>query len=662
MQVNTHNKTTKENPFYRMGASLGLLQNVSKLTDKPSRPVVTNYLNEAWKECKDNLVKRQMFFSVVFSFGDITNREHNLLKKKGIKDSQGGAGLRRVFLFCLEWMHNVVPEQFYRFLPIYGEYYNLGAATLFNRLWTDRYKGTITDTHKIAVDVERLTTFIADTLKDKNTSDNELRLWAKWLWTIPGGKRKRKFAVTEKGLNSVKKKYGAEHKVGDVITRVSEKQKETIEKDRFAIKCIDSLSKKMGWQVTEFGKNIQYTGYRGFRSKYMVETEAVMFSTGKIRSLDQVQLLSWFDQLPGGARHRVQRRIVEKNGNVLTVKNKWTTSKGLNIGQVYLDWMKGKEEAQQAMRNLTVADKEKLAKENPDKLKTMQRAAKINVGGESLIDALVAMFSGVSTEGEANLKAHSLMDLMKLLVPVLIAADISGSTSGRPVTYKGVSFTPQGFIKLLTTVFLMKNPDPELAEMFIRFDDRADIIAAGQPSMEGASGNRFMATSMQPVDVLVDKTKDFVWNFNSVAKWILSRGSTHFDVIADELKKWVDAGGGTFRSTRIDMINKYPVFLCLSDGDMNRGTPKETITTFQSKMRQWFGWDGVVVIWDVQQTEDARGKFADLTNVIHYIGFNPGMVTQIFTNLHDLDIIDIYTVLETFYKMDRYQPVRDLVM
>jgi len=658
----THSKK-QGNPYFGMAKTLGMLQNVTKMVDKPSKSAVFSYLNEAWKECKDALEKRQLFFSCVFSFGDITNREHNLFRRKALKDvDQGGSALRRVFLHCLEWMHTYVPDQFYRFLPIYGEYYNLGASTMFHLLWTDRYKGTVIDTFKIDVNVDRLTTFIADTLKSRNTSENEMRLWAKWLWHIPSAKRKRKFVVTERGLNSVKKKYNNDAKVGDVVTRVSEKQKETIEKDRFVLRCIESLSVKMGWEIATYGTNKQYIGYRKFRSQYLVDTEAVMFSTGKIKALDKTQLLTWLDSLPGGARHRVQRRVVEKSDKgVLTPKSKWVTTKGLNIGEVYIEWMKSKEIAQQTMRNMSKEEKEKLAKENPNELKKMEKAAKVNTGGETMIDILLQMFTPSSTVAEANLKAHTLLENMKLLVPVLIAADISGSTSGHPVNYKGVQFTPAAFIKLLTTVFLLKNPNEELADMFIRFDDTADIITPGVKT-DAAAQNRFMATHAKEVDVLTDKKADFVTNFNSVAKWIISRGSTHFNVIADALKVWVDAGGDTWRQTRIEMIQKYPVFLCISDGDLNDGTPAQTILDFQSKMRQWFGWEGVVVIWDVQVGRRQQSQFSGLTNVIHYLGFNPGAVTQIFTNLHDLDIIDIYTVLETMQRTNRYQPVRELVI
>lgn len=661
-QTITHKKTN-ENPFFHMGATLDMLQNVSKLTDKPSKSLVAQYLSNAWKECKDALDKRQMFFSIVFSLGDITDRQHNVFRKKGIKDPLGGGkGLRKVFLYCLEWMHNNCRDQFYRFLPLYGEYYNLGAATMFDILWTDRWKGTVTERFKLNVDVEILTEFIASVLKDRNTSDNELALWAKWLWHIPSGKRRRKFVVTDKGLKSVHKRFNTDAKVGDVVARTGDKQAVTLEKDKFVISCIEALSIKMGWEVKKHAGNTQYIGYRAFRTRFMVESEARMFSQGAIRNLDQVQLLAWFDQLPGGARHRVQRRIVDKakTGNTLTPKTKWMTNKGLNIGQVYIEWLNGKEQAQKTLRSLSVEDKTALAKEDPNKLKQMEKAAKVNIGGESLIDTVANMFNRSGTTQEANLKAEMLLKNVKLEVPVLICADISYSMLSHPITYKGTSFTPNALAKLLTTVFLLKNPDPELAEMFIRFDDKAEVIADGTEGIVNGR-NRFMSKDTTLVNKLIDRSADFVTNFNSVSKWVIGRGSTHFNVVANHLKAWVDEGG-EFKQLRIEMINKYAVFLILTDGAFNsHEVPAQTLLDFQAKMRQWFGWEGVIVIWDVNNDAPKTSQFKNLSNVIHYIGFDASMVTQIFTNLHDLDIIDIYTVLESYHKSNRYQPVRELV-
>ena len=649
-----------DNPFFGLRASLLMMQEVSKISNSTNKAVVTNLLNNAWKECKESLDKRQLFFSLLFSFGDISNREHNIFQKKGIsKPDAGGSGQRKAFLYCLEWLHANVPEQFYRFLPLYGEYYNLASMRLYE-LHTDRWKGTVTDTYHIPVDVDRFTDYIASVLKDPKTPENEIKLWAKWLWHIPSNTRTRKFIVTEKGLASVKKKHNSDAKVGEVIVRTGVKQSATVEKDKFAFKCINALCEKMGWTVRKLSTNTEYIGYRAFRSKYIAENEAVLFSTGGIRKYDEVQLLQWFDQLPSGARYRVQRRLVTKEGDTLSVKDKWINEKGANIGTIYLKWLNGKEEAQKAIRALSDEDKAKMQKEAPGQLKGLERAAKVHVGGESLVDAFVAMFKAASTTQEANLKAHSLLAKMKLEVPVLVCVDISGSMVGSPVTINGVSFTPNAFAKLLTTTFLLKNPDPELGDMFIRFDDRAEVIANDQMA-EGSGTNRFMQTASTKVQNLIDRKADFVTNFNSVSKYIIGRNGTHFNVVADHLKLWVDAGG-EFKSMRIEMINKYPVFLVISDSAFNsHEVPVQTVIDFQSKMRQWFGWEGVVVILDVS-TGTQSNKFDGVQNVIHYSSFNPSVLNQVFTNIHNLDVIDVYSSLQALHRSNRYQPVQDLVV
>lgn len=94
----------------------------------------------------------------------------------------------------------------------------------------------------------------------------------------------------------------------------------------------------------------------------------------------------------------------------------------------------------------------------------------------------------------------------------------------------------------------------------------------------------------------------------------------------------------------------------------SHSVPSQTISDFKSKMRQWFGWEGVVVIWDVNMSVNQKSHFEGLPNVIHYIGFNAGIVNQIFCNLHDLDIIDVYTSLQTIQRSNRYQPVQELVI
>ena len=70
-----------ENPFYGLKECLNIFQGHS----------ITPYLlDKAYAEVKEDKVKREMFYSLLFSIGDITNREHNIFHGKKV-DSGGQA-------------------------------------------------------------------------------------------------------------------------------------------------------------------------------------------------------------------------------------------------------------------------------------------------------------------------------------------------------------------------------------------------------------------------------------------------------------------------------------------------------------------------------------------------------------------------------------------
>ncbi len=660
--VSQGTKKLVTNPFYKMVGTLTMLQQCSKMTDNPSKSVVVGLLNNAWKECEGDITKRKMFFSVLFSLGDISNREHNIFKKRKMKKvDSGGSSLRKVFLYALEWLHNNVAEQFYSFLPIVGEYYNLGANTMYHLLWTDRWKGTITEVYKVNVDADRLTDYITSVLRSVHTSETELKLWAKWLWHIPtSNSRTRRITVTEKGLKSMRK-YEANCKVGDVIVRQAPKQRETNEKDKTTLECIQMLSDKMGWAVRKYAHNIKFEGYKNFRKSLLADTEAAMFSSQNIRLLDKIQLLEWFDKLPSGARYNVQRRLfnLDKSGSLVS-KDRWITEKGLNIANVYSEWLKLKETAQKELRELSIEDKVEMAKKTPDVLKSMEKAAKVNTAGDTILDVIASLLGGGSKQS-LDLAAQSIMDKVVCKVPILVTVDNSGSMKGKSLTHKGVSFSASEIASIAATTFLLKNPDVELQDIIIRFDSTASVIAKGNPTEH--KGQRFMSTTTKNVEWVTDQKKSFLENYQNVSSLIPNTGgATYFNKVATELKRWVDEIP-EYSSQRIDMIQRYQVFLVISDGDMNSSNnPNQSMLEFQSSMRQWFGWEGVVVVWDVKKQSEERSKFDDMENVMYYGGCNPSILNQIFTNIDECSIIDVYTPLESLYNSNRYSPVRELVL
>lgn len=654
-------KAVAENPFYGMRATLNMAQQLPKLGDNSTAGQINSYLDAAWAECKGSKEKRELFFILIFSIGDIQNREHNIFRKKGIKDVDGGGvSARKAFAHCLQWIVSRVPNQFYSLLPVIGEYYNLDGM-MFYEIKTDRYKGNVKEVLKLEVDMDKVTDYIASVLLNPKTSENDKKLWAKWLWHVPTTKRQKKFVVTEIGLKSVRRKYGNHYNVGDVVKGTRQKQSATQGKDNWTLNNIHLLSKKMNWEVVKYAHNVNYVGYKAFKKQYLADSEATMFSSHKIKDLDKQELLNWFDQLPSGARFRTQTRLLEKDGSTLKPRDKWINKQGLNIGTIYLEWMKSKEKAQEALRSLSTEQKEKLAKEDSKELKKMEKAAKVNTGAETMLDIVSNFFKAVYSSKEVDLIADQLLRMMNLEVPVLVIADISGSMGSASVVHKDVRFTAQRMAQLLVTIFLLKNPDQELQQMFIRFDSDSEVITTGE-STTASGNNRFMATRQTVVRQLVDSTKPFSWNYNNIGQYVIARGSTRFDTVAIRLKEWVDSDPNT-KSIKIEQINKYPVFLVASDGDMNNMyNAAQSVAQFQMQMRQWFGWEGVVVIWDCKEaSRHDENKFEGLENVIYYGGVNTSIVNTIFKNIHDLDIVDVYTPLKSMHLSNRYAPVKELV-
>lgn len=656
-------KMTKvsENPFFKMGSTLSLFQQGNKLSDTSTKQEVYRYLDAAWSECSTSKESRELFFILLFSLGDVANREHNIFRKRGTKvDSNGGQSKRRVFALCLEWMAEKVPHQFYAFMPIIGEYYNLDGLMLYE-LKTDRWKGNLTEVIRIPVDPNIVTTYIAGVLKNPHTTENEKLLWARWLPHVPIHKyRMRTYKVTEKNIKAFQKGGHADIKVDDVIKVKKDKKSHTLEKDSWTHNFIKLLCEKMAWKIAKKDKGSNYIDYRAFRTKYLANTEAVLFSTGKIREFDKTQFFEWMDKLPSGARFRVACRVVskDKSGN-LTPKIKWTLRTNENLGDMYIAWVASKQEAQTQLASLSVEQKATMA---PTELKQLEKAAKVNVAGDTMIDLIADMATGRLSVNEMNIKAHALLEKIKMRVPVLIVNDISGSMSSASVIHKNAMFTASGMSKLATTIFLLKNPDADAGQFFVRFDTVAEVIVSGQQA-EKAGNNRFMANKSSTVDWLVDKTKTFYDNWTNVSKYLIARGGTGLDSVATGLKQWVDQEAA-FKSQRIEMINKYPVLLVISDGDLNsHGGALQSFQAFQSEMRHYFGWEGVVVIWDVKAPTHTDGKkFEGAPNLMYFGGTNMGIVDQIFNNIDDLDVIDVYLPLKTLHNSDRYVPVKELVL
>ena len=122
------------NPFYGMRNCLTLMQKSNCVLNE-------GLLNAAYNECKTK-EQKEMFYSLLFSIGDITARQHNIFK--GIKRDSGGNANREGFATIIEWMWKFQNKQFLRFLNkgLFEEY------TCLDHLLKNRVQ-TIKNTNKV---------------------------------------------------------------------------------------------------------------------------------------------------------------------------------------------------------------------------------------------------------------------------------------------------------------------------------------------------------------------------------------------------------------------------------------------------------------------------------------------------------------------------------
>lgn len=648
-------KTTKENPFYGKRSLLDMAQSLNKMTDSATKNQVFSLLDSSWKDCSDRLTK-ELFFVLMFSFGDVANREHNVFVRtygKG-KVEAGGNSLRKVFIYCLEWLVKNQPDQFYAFLPIIGEYTNL-ENPFYYQVRTDRKTGKIKEVLSVvptepkarAVFIDKVAGYFADIIRDVRTTDVQHQLMSKFIPKPKFSKRTR--VVVQKNGESKRVKYGM--------------QKETMQKELFEKEFATALSEKLKWEVVEYKSNTRFIGLEQYKAKHNRTSEAYMFSSKAVLGLDKDQFHKWLDVLPSGARYRVQRRLFDIKDGKMCSTEKWKGKYG-DLSQFYSEWLDQKEKASAVARVLETKEKQtgSLTDEEKATLKVAQKAAKVNTGAETLIDNIADVFKYQQSKKEFDVKLDTMLRKIDVKVPVLVIADVSGSMTHNPVTHKGVTIYPRDMARMAATLFLMKNPDSNLQDMMITFDDRANIITKKSTQVVGGQ-NRFMAASTKVVDELVDTTKGFSHNYDTIGQYINAGGSTNISSVPTALKQWVDAGGAE-SEMRKEQINQYPVWLVISDGDINNASnATASVQDFMHKMRQWFGWSGVLVIWDVKNpnSSNEKSKFENIENVIHYGSFNVNTVTQVFQNIDDLDVIDVYQPLLSMHRSNRYELVKELV-
>jgi hypothetical protein len=596
---------SNNNPFY------GLRNCLNLLNAGANGRVEYMQLDNCWEEVKDNKEHREMFFSLLFSIGDITARQHNIFK--GIKKDTGGNANREAFYTVFLWLKDRDKKQFIEFLNagLFNEY------VCFDNLFRSRVQSTrqgkVVRVYDIFADewyVEELLKYVYKVINGNNPFDKFLV--AKFL-TIPRLSKRSKHA-----------------KMLPDTLRVMQ------HKANFLAK----LSELMHWEYVYEGNYANFKGYREWRKQYNQELESVLFSSGKIKEFDRDSFISWLDKLPASARFRVRNRVFFSK-----------TSDELKYPQLkewYEAWEEYKETKQEEQRILEEKVRQGNAtEEDKVKLDKVKKEAKVTTGATNFKE----LYESIARHNVDALKVESFVqNKVNLPYNSLVIIDDSGSMTGKP-------FNIATFI---AAVCLYKNPDDDgrnLIGMFNTSSHWHSFIDSKATSPNRILRSQIASAIHKP---LVDPTKSFLDNFREIESFlesIFQGGCTNISSIPEGLRSACE------RYPQIlDSLKSYPVWTIISDGEWNNlRSPEASMNDFMRKCEQYFGFKPFIVAIDATQGWGWRNtgleRFSGIDNFM-YIPANPVQIEQFLTNFKDMDIFDAYTPLQSLYRSNRYELVR----
>lgn len=596
---------SNNNPFY------GLRNCLNLLNAGANGRVEYTQLDNCWEEVKDNKEYREMFFSLLFSIGDITARQHNIFK--GVKKDTGGNANREAFYTIFLWLKDRNKKQFIKFLNagLFNEY------VCFDNLFRSRVQSTrngkVVKVYDIFADewyVEELLRYVYKVIGGNNPFDKFLV--AKFL-TIPRLSKRSKHA-----------------KMLPSTLRVMQ------HKANFLAK----LSELMHWEYVYEGNYANFKGYREWRKQYNQELESVLFSSGKIREFGKDSFINWLDKLPASARFRVRNRVFfSKNSDKL----KYPQLKGW-----YEAWEEYKETKQEEQRILEEKVRQGSAtEEDKVKLDKVKKEAKVTTGATNFKE----LYDSIACHNVDALKVESFVqNKVNLPYNSLVIIDDSGSMSGRP-------FNIATFI---AAVCLYKNPDDDGRNLIGMFN--TDSHWHSFIDSKATSPNRILRSQIASAihKPLVDPTKSFLDNFKEIESFLESifhGGCTNISSIPEGLRSACE------RYPQIlDSLKSYPVWTIISDGEWNNlNSPEACMNDFMRKCENYFGFKPFVVAIDATQGWGWRNtgleRFNGIDNFM-YIPANPTQIEQFLTNFKDMDIFDVYTPLQSLHRSNRYELVR----
>ena len=600
IQVELNKKS--ENPFY--GCS-----NCLKLIEQSGTIINEFHLNSAWTEVSKDIEKKKMFFSLLFSIGDITNRQHNIFKGKKIDG--GGNASRENFEAIVKWLWKTDKNQFIKFLnaQLFNEY------TSFDILLKNRIK---TKGSKV------LQTFSA--FEDKEYKKALLN----YIYSVINGTNPFNKMLVAKFLTipRTSKRQGHKKMLPETLKIMREKKA-----------FLEDLSKMFGWEI-EYLK-----GYREWRKQYNGELESVLFTTGKINEFTKDEFLKWFDKLPAQARFRVKNRILYSMKPEEVEGGAQNGFKWAKFQPWLKEWETFKENKQQEQRILEEKVRQGQASdEDKIKLQKVKKEAKVTTGAINFNE----LYQSICRGNIDKLKLESfIQNKVNLPYNSLVIIDDSGSMSGAPFE----------FAKFMASVCLVKNPDDDarnLIGFFNNYSHWHSFIDSTSSRRNSLLRTQIAQTNHKP---LVDPKLSFYDNYKRISSFcdaVYQGGGTRLNSIPKGLEFIINEN-----PDMLDTLKEYPVWTICSDGDLNNSwNGRSSMLEFQNDCRRILGFVPFVVMIEIYRYgQPSINHFEGIENMI-YIPGNPAQIEQFLTNFKDMDIFDVYTPLLSLYRSNRYELVR----
>lgn len=612
------------NPFYGEKELL----HINSLSGSKNIREIKQTLQSVWNVAKLDRTKRQLFHTICFNIGSITNRQHNIYGNHKVDD--GGESSNEFWLEYLNFLLDNDQDQFIKFIPIIIQF--VGDRELANyQVRTKKGSKDISGTSGLLKKMQSIpkvwNAYIEVKAADVASSNPFTRHQTAKFMHIP------RYSSRQKVNRKTGEKDGRRALQGA-----------TVDKMRCYEKFVTDMSAKCGWEIKTDDKNKvkNFIGFKKFKRQYQDDMVDYLFSTKTVLSKDETQFKDLLNKLPSGARDKVKLLIK-------TADNKIKKPEYANLVKWFLEWDDFKKQKQQEVRDMTEKGRETtLSDEEMAALEKLKKQAKVTTGANTLFTEIESLIKAGGAGSDTQLE--SIFNKINFGVSCRVIVDYSGSMNGRPKLMGA----------LAAAVALLKREKG--IDTFFGFSSTFTAYNAG---MKIESRDRWGSKTIEK-RVEFSRKKSLYENFKLIYEAYMSgnAASTDISCVSRGLKEWVEsASTEAEKEMRREDILDCPILLLISDGDLNsEDNANSSMAKFKMELKQWFNYEPVIVVWNVPgHGEQGRNKsrmFENLENVMFVETYNPSTINQIFTKIGDFDVIDIYTPLKSLYENTRYELVR----